>query len=50
MNIWDYLEYRKQAEKEAQTMNQLANYAMQSSIDSMKMDFSITVPYGVEFF
>lgn len=49
MNIWDYLEYRKQAEKEAQTMNQLANYAMQSSIDSMKMDFSITVPYGVDF-
>jgi len=47
-SIWQYLEAKKQAEEEADAMNQIQDEATQSAINSLKMDLTLNFPYTVD--
>ncbi len=48
MNVFDYLDYRRQAEEDARQINQMMNQAMKTLIDSAKLNFTINIPYTVD--
>ena len=48
-NIYDYLDYRRQAEEEARQINQITNEAAQMAINSVKMNLVINIPYGADY-
>lgn len=49
MNIWDYLEYRRQAEAEARQLNEISNQMVKAAIGSMNLNLVINVPYAVDY-
>lgn len=49
MNIWDYLEYRRQAEAEARQLNEISNQMVKAAVGSMNLNLVINVPYAVDY-
>ena len=48
MNIWQYMDYRQQAEEQARQMNQMADQATKAAIDSAKMNVTFNLPYSAD--
>lgn len=48
MNIWQYNEYRQNAEAQTEEMNQMTDQATRAAIDSLKMNFTFNIPYPVD--
>ncbi|MDQ0202855.1 hypothetical protein [Pectinatus haikarae] len=48
MNIWQYMDYRRQAEEQTRQMNQMADQATKAAVDSMKINITFNLPYSVD--
>ena len=48
VNIWDYMEYRKQAEAEARQLDEISNQMIKAAISSMNLNLVINLPYEVD--
>lgn len=48
VDIWSYLDYRKQAEQEAAQLNDLQNQAVAAAVSSASLDFTMHLPMAVD--
>lgn len=48
MNVWQYNEYRRNAEAQAQEINQMTDEATKTAINSLNMKLTFNVPYSVD--
>ena len=48
VNIWDYMEYRQQAEAEARQLDEISNQMIKAAIGSMNLNLVINLPYEVD--
>lgn len=48
VDVWSYLEYRKQAEREAAQLNEIHNQAVAAAVNSASLDFTMHLPMAVD--
>lgn len=48
MNIWEYMDYQREAETETRQLNDLNNQLTDAAINSMKIQFVWTLPYSAD--